>query len=279
MKKSILAAAMLFMASAAFAQAPHVYPVTVAGSPAALPSTTVKVYLTVEKEAVRTGVYARYAQKYLGVIAPLADRETCSIVAARLDYADPDRQPAPAATASPATDATGFPRVQIDRMSELSRSTEEAARDAAATIFRLRRQRLDILTGDAGELYPGGTDAVLSEIRRMEEEYLALFLGRETRSVEVCEIDVVPTAGKGDYTVCRFSPVAGVSADGEAVTLAMTPDGGVRQPVAERGDRREMAQYRVADFADCRLSYDGRQLAALRIPVYQFGETVTAPAK
>ena len=39
----------------------------------AMPQTTVVVDITVARESVVTGPYARFAQKYFGVIAPLAD--------------------------------------------------------------------------------------------------------------------------------------------------------------------------------------------------------------
>ena len=40
----------------------------------AMPQTTVVVDITVARESVVTGPYARFAQKYFGVIAPLADK-------------------------------------------------------------------------------------------------------------------------------------------------------------------------------------------------------------
>lgn len=259
-------------AMAAAAQAPAVYPV-VAVSPATMPQTTVKVYLTVERDAVRTGPYARYAQKYLGVIAPLADREDYSILSARLDYTDPAHTAASAVEPSYTPDDE-FARVGVDRMSVGDKSTEEMAREAANTIFRLRRQRIEILTGDAGELYPSGLGEALAEIARLEKEYLELFLGKRTRTVEVREFDVVPVAGRSDYAVCRIPAEGGVQ-----VVLTLAAEGVARAVEPQKGDRRQVVPYRVADFAKCALSAGGRELAAARIPVYQFGVTIMAPAQ
>ena len=50
----------------------------------ALPRTVVKVRVVAEKESVRVGPYARFAQKYLGVIAPLADKDIYTIKSATL---------------------------------------------------------------------------------------------------------------------------------------------------------------------------------------------------
>lgn len=271
MKKIFLAAIALFATTLAWAQAPAIYPI-VGTSPATTPQTTVKVYLTVEREAIQTGPYARYAQKYLGVMAPLANRVDYIVREGCIDYADPAHQPESIERPVPAFD-NEFQRVSIDRRSSNDRGSEEMAREAANTIFRLRQQRLDIIAGDAGELYPSGLGEVLNEITRLENEYLELFLGKRTRSIEVREYDVVPVQGKAEYTVCRIP-----AEDGEQVVISLKPEGGARTVELLKGDRRPQTQYRVADFATCVLRVGGRELDTARIPVYQFGVTITGPA-
>lgn len=51
-----------------------------------LPRTAVKVGVVVEKETIRKGPYARFAQRYLGVVAPLADKELYQIKGANIAY-------------------------------------------------------------------------------------------------------------------------------------------------------------------------------------------------
>lgn len=55
----------------------------------AMPQTTVVVDITVARESVVTGPYARFAQKYFGVIAPLADKETYTLRSAAVSRYDP----------------------------------------------------------------------------------------------------------------------------------------------------------------------------------------------
>ena len=50
----------------------------------ALPRSVVKVRIVTEKESVRVGPYARFAQKLLGVMAPLADKDVYTIKSATL---------------------------------------------------------------------------------------------------------------------------------------------------------------------------------------------------
>lgn len=290
---SVLSVVALFVSSDLFAQEPPAYPLYFADTPdapaAMMPYTTVKVYLTVEKETVRTGPYARYAQKYLGVMAPLADRMVCRIIGAQLDYTDPDRkiQSAPQQVetelkiVSHVDGGELFTRAQPDRVTNFDKPIEEMARDAANTIFNLRRQRLEILTGDAAELYMGGLEAALAEMLRLENEYLALFLGKQTIEVTTTEIDVVPQSGRTNYIVCRFSEGGGVLPDsdlsGQPVVLTIFPENGVRATVPVKGDKRQMQTYRIADFTECKLTLGSRELAKRRIPIYQFGVNVSAP--
>ena len=119
----------------------------------AMPQTTVVVDITVARESVVTGPYARFAQKYFGVIAPLADKETYTLRSAAVSRYDPvvtrDLNPGP--IPAPHTEiyadtgsAEEFPRVLPDRRSASGSSLENAARDAAQTIFDLRSRRTEL---------------------------------------------------------------------------------------------------------------------------------------
>ena len=130
----------------------------------AMPQTTVVVDITVARESVVTGPYARFAQKYFGVIAPLADKETYTLRSAVVSRYDPvvtrDLNPGP--IPAPHTEiyadtgsAEEFPRVLPDRRSASGSSLENAARDAAQTIFDLRSRRTELITGDYAETVYG----------------------------------------------------------------------------------------------------------------------------
>lgn len=165
-----------------------------------LPRTTLKVTVEVEKESIRKGPYARYAQKFLGVMAPLADKDIYTITGGKIGFAEeadpaqvytmenPDKSPvkiyeptregfmaaqmdgaAPVPSAfrpaAPARRAlrgnveavsltgsdTSFVKVQVDRRSTVEQNPESAALDAANMIYMLRKKRMELVTGDAGE--------------------------------------------------------------------------------------------------------------------------------
>lgn len=54
-----------------------------------IPTSPLAVDLTVEKEVVTVGPYARYAQKFLGVRGALSDKTLYSVKAARVALLDP----------------------------------------------------------------------------------------------------------------------------------------------------------------------------------------------
>ena len=184
----------------------------------AMPQTTVVVDITVARESVVTGPYARFAQKYFGVIAPLADKETYTLRSAVVSRYDPvvtrDLNPGP--IPAPHTEiyadtgsAEEFPRVLPDRRSASGSSLENAARDAAQTIFDLRSRRTELITGDYAEtVYGAGLATAVERIDRMENEYLELFFGKRSVTTYTVRYYVVPDAEGRTFVVCRPRIVA-----------------------------------------------------------------------
>ena len=302
----------------------------------ALPQTTLKVTVVAERECVRTGPYARFAQKFLGAIAPLADKDMYRIVSARIGYTEeadpaavyvlenPDKSPAqlyrstpegfvalPLDGTDPARDAfapnaprpgrpmpgdkitvishidsdTSFLKVPIDKNSTLQKSIESQAADAANTIFTLRKRRMELVTGEAGEnVFGEGLKAALKEIDRLEQEYLALFLGKQYREKIVKEYEITPEKDKNNPIVCRFSETAGLlpasDLSGRPIVMEMTAENKTENsPLARRTskDPRGMVSYRIADIVNCKLVDGKTEIAQQRVPIYQFGITVEIP--
>ncbi len=295
MKKQIVfILATCFVATVA-AQSPHVAPIGVIGSGSeqtiSLPQTELEVQITVRTEQIVTGPYARYAQKYLGVIAPLTDRTSSTIESATIR---PVSQVIPAAHIAPAIpkatshlrSENGFPKVLPDKMSNTPLSLEESARAAADRIYALRKARIELITGEAGEnVFGAGLKTALEEIDRMENDYLSLFLGRQIVSSVVKCFTITPSSDKQTYIVCRFSPQSGVLPDddlsGQPVILELKPSGTVNTaeiPVSTKPSKTDR-QYRIADEVACRLIFDNKTVAAATLPIFQFGTTVSVASR
>ena len=193
-----------------------------------------------------SGPYARYAQKYLGVRAPLTDKTVWSVTGAQIALLDGDTYlnaaaPAPASTRvlSHTASENKFARLQPDKTDMTTPALEDAARTAAAQIFSLRRHRIELVTGEAGEnVFGEGLKAALEEIDRLEQSYLELFLGKRIVSTETRRYVVCPQADKKQYIVCRFSPAAGLLPDtdlsGDIVLLQIEPSGVAKSDLEEK---------------------------------------------
>ena len=191
------------------------------------PQTTVTVTLVVEKETTVAGPYARFAQKYLGVRAPLTDRTVYRIAEASITASDTAPKPVAAEykqgveTVSLRGSDDAFPKVLPDKLSSSEQVLEEAAKKAASTIFSMRRNRIDLITGMVGEnVFGAGLDAALKEIDRIEQEYLELFFGKRVVTTSVERVVVPMIEGVQSYAVARISASAGVGSAASPVILA-----------------------------------------------------------
>ena len=161
MKLRLLALALLVCGGAA-AQNPYIAlqgaDETSGGIVVSQPRTVLAVDVTAERDVTLSGPYARYAQKFLGVRAPLTDKISWAVTGASVALLDPKAcldAPAPAQPSrtvmSHATSEDEFSRLQADKNDMTVLALEDAAREAANTIFSLRRHRIELITGEAGE--------------------------------------------------------------------------------------------------------------------------------
>ena len=292
MKRLMLTFAMVAAAASLFAQQrnPYIAPVGLtdaAAAPQPEPRSVLAVDVTVQSDRTICGPYARYAQKYLGVRAPLTDKTDWWIEGGRIALADDDYYAArtleaPVTTVvSHATSDSEFTRVQPDRQASLMPASEDAAAAAAKTIFSLRKHRMELITGDAGEnVFGAGLQAALDEIARQEQAYLELFLGKHIVTTETRRYLIFPDAEKRQYVVCRFNAETGLlpasDLTGEPVLLQITPAETIASPVAEADPREtNVARCRVANEATCRLSFAGTTYVESVLPIFEFGKTIT----
>ncbi|OUN77823.1 DUF4831 domain-containing protein [Alistipes sp. An54] len=286
-----LLALILLLAGGASAQNPYIAlqgaNETADGVVVSQPRTILAVDLTVECDRTLAGPYARYAQKFLGVRPALADKTTWSITGARialLDGATCLNATAPAAPAtrvqSYATTDEEFARLQPDKLEMTTSSLEDAARAAAERIYSLRRHRLDLITGEAGEnVFGQGLDAALKEIDRQEQSYLELFLGKHVTTTSTRRYVVYPQTDKKQYIVCRFSPAGGLLPEndlsGDIVLLQIEPSGAEAGAGLEAGPKEtNVVRCRVADPSTCTVLSGGQEYARTVLPVFEFGRTI-----
>jgi hypothetical protein len=264
--------------------AQNIVPIGIIDGKPSQTQTTLYVGLTVSKQEIVAGPYARYAQKYLGVTAPLADKLLYEIAGATIVTESawhPHTETTTATIASHMNPAEGFPKLLIDRMSNSAVSLEENAISAANRIFDIRKSRYELITAEAGEnVFGAGLGSALAELDKLEEEYLSLFLGKQTTTTIHRQYRVIPTAGKENYIVCRFSNTDGLrpteDLSGQPVVLETTPLNNISTAeftVIERPAKTDLA-YRIADDVSCRVVFDNTEITSETLPVFQFGRTL-----
>lgn len=253
------------------------------------PRTLVGVDVTVACDRIISGPYARYAQKYLGVRAPLTDKCAWSVERASVSLLDAATAWAAQPVAAPATEAvshseamTEFVRIQADKVDMSAPTLEDAARKAAETIFSLRRHRLELITGEAGEnVFGEGLKAALDEIARLEQSYLELFLGKHIVSTLTRRYVVQPEAGKQQYIVCRFHADAGLLPEsdlsGDMILLQTEPSAPSTAGLEADPKLRDAVGCRIAAPTTCTVILGGHEYARAVVPVFEFGRSIRVP--
>ena len=253
------------------------------------PCSTVAVDVTIRKEQIITGPYARYAQKYFGVIAPLSDKTSYEIVSVSMALAGRDRSSVSAREVSQTPDiiiashtdnTVEFPKVLPDRRSTTTLSPENAAAAAAKTIFDIRNRREELIMGDYSDtVYGAGLQTALERLDKMENDYLELFFGKKIIETFTVRYYVTPSEDDTTVTICRYREDSGLLAandlSGEPILLECRPQGIAiskyppkRHTRSPKSDERE---YAVPDIVTCRVVIGKQQLAEAELPIFQYG--------
>lgn len=102
------------------------------------------------------------------------------------------------------------------RTSWVDLSEEDQANDAAQQIHKIRVQRFNLLTGYQEVNYGAGIKYMDEQLKKLEDEYLALFLGKETRTTVVRNYIFDPEKGHLSKILLEFISKNGNT---ESVTL------------------------------------------------------------
>ncbi len=89
----------------------------------------------------------------------------------------------------------------------------EKAKEAAKVIFDIRTRMFDLFSGEL-EILPQGESAeyIAEELRKQEQEYLELFIGKTFKTYETYSFKIVPTTNENNlYTLSYFSENKGIS--------------------------------------------------------------------
>jgi len=181
---------------------------------------------------------------------------------------------------------SGFERVPVQQSQVVEKNVERRAEEVANAIFSLRKRRMEMITGDAGESLSGDAmRAALEELNRMEQEYLSLFVGKSLFDTQSAAFEVIPDAEqvKQLYIAFRFSDSQGLmmrdNIAGRPVVLELLVPDNRKSSATNAGDldKGRRVSYRIPEVITARLSDGQNVLLEMRVPVYQFGVVMTFP--
>lgn len=237
----------------------------------------VSVTLRVSHAHFTPGIYARYAQKYLGKRATLSEYSSVEFVDGRLALGAAEKV---ASTIEVPTYALPLPS---NKVSATMLTTEEQAAATAELIFSLRKHRLDLITGEAGEnVFGAGLEAALNEIARLEKEYLDMFYGGEVVTEQIHTFNIEITPDKNEYVVCRFNDKVGVvevdDLSGKPIVVKVeTEQHKEYQQLKPLGPKDKVsAEYLIIPQSKCLLIGEATLLDSVEFVSPLYGKIVTA---
>lgn len=170
-------------------------------------------------------------------------------------------------------------QIPIEHKAIQAKTLEDKAAEAAEMILTLRRDRLNIVSGNTDASYSGeAMGTAIRELDRMEAEYLKLFRGYTISRTMKASFDIIPdpTAALHRYLAFRLTD-SGPVPDGVKGTpyyLELEPE-----EMVFRADNEKKAKgkdsgirYRLPVICKVKFTRDGVRLAEIREPVYQLGK-------
>jgi hypothetical protein len=182
------------------------------------------------------------------------------------------------------------PADSTKRFKMVSKSIEQKAAEAAETIFNLRNSRFALLTNADDEPLPDGKsfEVMTEELGKMEENYLALFIGKSAKEKYEFSFEFVPgqKTVKGEVFF-RFSDDRGVLPKSDLSGRPITIEVSKMENLASKQEGLSKSEnpaagksgvyYRLPGMAEIRIMDGGTQLGGARFPIAQFGTTAPIP--
>lgn len=193
---------------------------------------------------------------------------------------------------------TIFEKVNIDtatiekmilKRTFVEKSMEEKAKEASEFIKKIKAQRFDILTGAQEVAYSDATIKVMiSELERLEKEYLMLFIGTTSKETLHYRYYYIPESQvySASVPLFRFSKFTGIVADnyeaGEVVSIRVDRSQNTQKleafmKTATNGKSTHGFYYRIPEYAKFSINQGKVIKAEAAFLVNQFGLVASLP--
>ena len=166
---------------------------------------------------------------------------------------------------------------------------EQKISKAAQRILECRRLQYEIAAGLVDEFHPDGEayKVSLKELKKIENDYLSLFVGKSTYDKEMFGFDYIPKSGGKSEAIFRISDENGIvpatDLSGKPVMVEFEIDKDLSQKFSGmvKSDNPNAGHkgvyYRIPGRATVKLINDMNVIATARVTVAQFGAVAPVP--
>lgn len=188
---------------------------------------------------------------------------------------------------------SSFVRVPIQKSMIIERNIEEKAKEASDFIFSLRKKRIDFITIDVDNPFDGDAlNVMFSEINRLENDYLSLFIGKSYSEKISKTILYTPSKPEGESSIAfRYSSSKGIVASndlsGNPILIEIEPEAipesysGFFNSMELNSNKNKFDQiyYRIPINALVRISDGKTELVSTKLLIHQYGPTAKLPVR
>ena len=274
------------------------------------PTTKLTFEVSAVQEKFYAGPYAEYAQRYLGIEAKGEDYSKSTLTSVVMNYGSDIEASGVSVWSKPGFAKAGFESKGltsnytseaatlyssgaasrlVSQSMTVQKTPDQKAREAADMIFNLRRNRIQIITGDTDATYSGeAMKAAIDELTALEQEYLSLFLGNTVTEEQTVTFELSPSSDAKDqiYVIFRLSDEEGLlpaeELSGKPYYLDIVPLELANAPFADpkAASKAKATQVvRIPAICDLKVSDGVKPFLQSRIPVYQLGEDRVYPVQ
>ncbi len=158
----------------------------------------------------------------------------------------------------------------VFRTSWANLSKKDKANQAALKIQNIREQRFNLLTGFQEVNYGESIVYMDDQLKKMENDYLQLFLGKETSSMENYTVFVIAKEGEKSRTLLEIE-------NGKSVEIEFKMHGNTSLLPEKPLQKENHLYYRVPEKTTIILKFDGKLFKSADLSINQFGKLLMAP--
>ncbi len=156
------------------------------------------------------------------------------------------------------------------KTSWVDKSEREKAEEAAQQITKIREARFNLLTGYHEVNFGESIRYMDAHLMKMEQDYLELFLGKESSTIVTQTVYYTPRKGERQAQLWRAS-------NGESVSLEINTDGGLKGLSDSPAAGPNMLFYRIPASATVAVKFSGIESATKALQINQLGAVSTVP--